>query len=320
MLSGRYDSARKNDSGKVSQSQMSLEKKVPDPWARSVTRYLLVRQLQDRRTTKQRYLCTPCPAQTRMACSTIWEILYQGKWRGLGWGSVVTTDKKILRPVPPGGKKWRKAGRSLESNEWCGGWWEMHLPIYFKALHLPPDTWGPLWLDLLLQAPWGQRADQLILNQKTGRDIDLLHWGKSQTLWVISSDDAFLGLMQERMCLDGYINHLHSKLVWKLNFMCGADMKSIGVTKSLIAKRLKALETHGRSFPFWISISNSDFYFQFLRGFEKHQNFWMAVSRIYFFWLYTIGLNLFRNKDGYKPISAFQAGFFSKTKVSKWCC
>lgn len=63
-----------------------------------------------------------------------------------------------------------------------------------------------------LQALWGQGADQLVQNQKNWKGYKY-HWGKRQTLRVISSDEAFLGLMQECMCLDGYIDHLHSKLV-----------------------------------------------------------------------------------------------------------
>lgn len=108
------------------------------------------------------------------------------------------------------------------------------------------------------QEPWRQRANQLILKQKTERAINLLHQDKSQplTLWVSPKDTAFLGPTQECMSLDGYINHLHAKLIWKVNFMYGGVMKSLGVRESPIAKRLIALEIYGRSFPVWISISS----------------------------------------------------------------
>ena len=189
-------------------------------------------------------------------CSARWGICYQEEQRGPGWESLVAPGEKIKAGTIAGKNEegleeaW-KARNDVESDEKCTF---LYLLKHCTGLRTPGFLSGWIYCH---RAPWRQGADQLILKQKTERDINLLRQGKSQplTLWVISSDAAFLGPTQECMCLDGYTNHLHSKLVWKVNFMYGADMKSLGVRESPIAKRLKALETHGRSFPFWISVS-----------------------------------------------------------------
>lgn len=174
---------------------------------------------------------SPAPRAHQVLHGLWWDVLPGGdsagkrNREGLGDNHQQTRIKGSIR-----GKKWRRAWRSLESHECCGEWWEMHLPVVLRAC-TGLSTSG------CFLAPWGHEADQFILNKKTERDKNLAPSG------------------QKPECLDIYTNHPYSKMVWKVNFLCGLIWKSWRKGESHFSQRLKALETPRRSCPFWNSIS-----------------------------------------------------------------
>lgn len=165
-------------SGRVTQESWVRDschqgKSVPEPWARCVTWCLLARQLCHSLTSKPGSLCTPHPAWTVVGCAARWGLCYQEEQRGIGWESPLDQDKR-LKLVSSREKM--KKGLQKPGERWMLWRVMRNAPsCCFKALHWSQHA-------RCSPAPWGHGADQFVLNNKTERDKNLPHQGKSQHL------------------------------------------------------------------------------------------------------------------------------------------